>query len=103
MSSNDGEAICNMFGDYFYSNIQERNYTHDFLSTMSMDESGVRSNDFISDICSVVVYRLLKQVDLNKTPGPDNIHPIFISKCTKCIISHYLYYLNVHLCQARCL
>lgn len=88
--SSDGEVICNMFSDCFYSNFLDSDETNSDNNHYS--EGSQRSDtplgDLVSDIHSVEiseleVLALLKKVDLTKSAGPDNIPPLFILKCAK--------------------
>ncbi|CAF4761859.1 unnamed protein product [Pieris macdunnoughi] len=85
-SSGDGDVISNMFSDYFYSNFLEPSAVNNNSPPINTQTVPEGAACFGTDIGSIEinrdeVYRFLKHVDLNKSPGPDNIPPVFIVNC----------------------
>lgn len=86
VTSSDGDVICDMFVNCFRSNfLDDTVNTNSQSSAYNIIEG---RNDTTHDISQVEirlgeVCRLLKQVNLNKSAGPDNISPIFIVNCAK--------------------
>lgn len=84
VSSSNGEDICNMFGNYFHSNFLGES---DHGGLMAHSDQNVdaqsQSNSHLCniEICEKEVLKLLANVDLNKSAGPDSIPPLFIKKC----------------------
>lgn len=86
-TADSGEDICRLFATYFQSN---------FLSSSSRQILGAVnsppwSNDsnIIGDIEIVpeTLNKLLKTLDLTKGAGPDQLTPLFISKCADSLTS----------------
>lgn len=89
-SSGEGEDVCNMFGEYFHSNFLQGCHIID-LNALAQERE-VEMSSGASDLCTIEileeeVLKLLKGVDLNKSPGPDHIPPIFIYKCAESLVT----------------
>lgn len=87
VSTDSGDAACNLFADYFKSN---------FLSSAASTPlrvdyaaEGTVCNNSLSyiEIDTRSVFKLLKSVDLTKGAGPDRIPPLFIVKCSEKLAS----------------
>lgn len=77
INGDSGETISNMFADFSILAIQSlydlpKNVTHDSISTVEVIQS--------------VVHKLLKNLDLSKSGGPDQNRLISIVKCADSLV-----------------
>lgn len=83
-SAETGESICNLFAKYFQSTFLSSSDSGANSSVLPGDCT--RPYEYANSINNIEIddktlYTLLKAVDLNKGPGPDEISPVFISMC----------------------
>lgn len=77
-----GGDICELFSDYFFSTfLQPSQYSPTY---------DLENGQPVSDISSVVInqevlIKLIKNLDLNKTAGPDQIPSVFLVNCAEAI------------------
>lgn len=87
-SSGDGNEICNMFAKYFHSTFSQGSYND--TSFVIEEDTRLTSNitpDIVSiEIDSTEVHRLLKNLDVKKSAGPDTIPATLIIKCARSLV-----------------
>lgn len=84
VSSSNGDEICNMFGEYFHSNFLTNPSTNSPLQPHIGDETdGCLADIGFVEICEEEIFKLLKQLDLSKSAGPDSVSPVFARNCAK--------------------
>lgn len=82
-TSSDGIDICNMFANYFHSTFAINNNSQNKSEDIQEDLNNSISNIADVEIHASEIHRLLKDLDQNKSPGPDTIPAILIRKCAK--------------------
>lgn len=83
-SSDQGDEICNFFGEYFHSNFLESSQQDIIQDDFSCSLDVEPATDINTiEVIDENVYNLIKSLDLNKSAGPDSIPAIFIVKCAK--------------------
>lgn len=79
----DGNDICNLFSDYFYSTFLPSSRTLSSSDLDSYDETAVNISNIVIERNELI--KLLKSLDINKSAGPDRVPPILLVNCADTI------------------
>lgn len=81
-TSTDGEAITNMFNDYFHSVFSLPDTNHTTVNIDVVPDTSVVNLSTIN-VSEELVMKHLRNTDVNKGAGVDEVHPLLINKLAK--------------------
>lgn len=85
-SSDRGDEVSNMFGEYFHSTFLSDTPTDVQYDTVSPQCCTTSVDIGMVEVQEEEVLKLFKSLDINKSAGPDNVPPILIIKCARSLV-----------------
>ena len=91
-------GIAQEMNDYFSSM-----FTDEDLQSLPSFESAINNGELASITCSPEeVSTLLSELKQNKSPGPDEIHPMILKKCSRTLANSLCELFNMSFAQGCC-